>query len=128
MVNYRIPVRNNTTGMIWYLTDTQSINQLLMSCQCTKIIPCKGRGKRRCFPPHTARYGILGVRGVLPTIETCFNCFGTRSSDANERIKTTEKLRCNFKVYTPNFLETAPPPPLAGEWGEVTKIINGASA
>ena len=35
---------------------------------------------------------------TLPTIETCFNCIGTRSSNANKRIKTTKKFRHNFKV------------------------------
>ena len=35
---------------------------------------------------------------TLPTIETCFNCIGTRSSNANKRIKTTKKFRQNFKV------------------------------
>ena len=58
---------------------------------------------------------------ILPTIETCFNCFGTRSSDTKERIKMTKKFRQNLKVYTPNFPDTAPPPP-AGEWGEVSKM------
>ena len=51
MVHYRIQVRTDTTGTVQYLTDTQSINQLLMSCQCTKIYLCKGREKRRFFPP-----------------------------------------------------------------------------
>ena len=51
MVHYRIQVRTDTTGTVQYLTDTQSINQLLMSCQCTKIYLCKGREKRRFFLP-----------------------------------------------------------------------------
>ena len=38
--------------MVWYLTDTQSINQFLMSCQCTKINLCKGKEKGDFFP-HT---------------------------------------------------------------------------
>ena len=52
MVHYRIQVRTDTTGTVRYLTDTQSINQLLMSCQCTKINLCKGREKGD-FVPHT---------------------------------------------------------------------------
>ena len=51
MVHYRIQVRTDTTGTMGYLTDTQSINQLLMSCQFTKINLFKGREKRRFFPP-----------------------------------------------------------------------------
>ena len=47
-----IQVRTDKTGMVWYLTDTQSINQLLMSCQCTEINLCKGREKGDFFP-HT---------------------------------------------------------------------------
>ena len=53
-VHYRIQVRTDTTGMVRYLTYTHSINQLLMSCQYIKIILCKGKEKRRLFPPHTA--------------------------------------------------------------------------
>ena len=63
MVHYRIQVRTDTTGTVRYLTDTQSINQLLMSCQCTEINQCKGREKREFFPPHIVRYRIYGGRG-----------------------------------------------------------------
>ena len=57
--HYRIQVRTDTTGMVWYLTYTLSINQLLMSCHCTEINLCKGREKRDFSPTHhTARYRI----------------------------------------------------------------------
>ena len=61
-------LKQNTTGfrsgpiqqvpMVRYLTDAQSSNQLLMSCQCPEIILCKGKEQRRFFPTNTARYRI----------------------------------------------------------------------
>ena len=48
-VHYRIQVRTDTRGTVQHLTNTQSVNQILMSCQCTKIILCKGRGKGDFF-------------------------------------------------------------------------------
>ena len=38
----------------------------------------------------------------MPAIETCFNCFGTRSSDANERIKTTVKCKVQYNKMPGN--------------------------
>ena len=51
-VHYSIQVRTYTTGTVRYLTDTKSINQLLMSCQCTRSIYASG-GKKEIFSPHT---------------------------------------------------------------------------
>ena len=54
----------------------------------------------------------------MPTIETCFNCFGTRSSDAKENKKTTKPPR-KFISYA-TFLD---PPPLHGGRGGVSKMV-----
>ena len=48
----------------------------------------------------------------MPTIETCFNCFGTHSSDAKNK-KTTMKP-AKFKIYA-TYLNI-PSPPLLGKW------------
>ena len=53
-VHYRIHVRTDTTDTVRYLTETQFINQLLMSCQCTEIDLGKGWEKGDFLPPHTA--------------------------------------------------------------------------
>ena len=53
---------------------------------------------------------------ILPTIETCCNCYGTCSSDTKKNIKTTKDLK-EIKTYA-NFLNTTPPPPPARESGE----------
>ena len=50
---------------------------------------------------------------ILLTIETCFKCFGTCSSDVKENIKTT-KPAARIQIFT-NFLITPPP---GGERGE----------
>ena len=55
-VQYRIQARTDTTGTVGYLTDTQSINKLLMSRQCIEIIYARD-GKKEDFPPHTATVG-----------------------------------------------------------------------
>ena len=47
----RIQVRTNTTGAVRYLKDTQSIDQILMSCQCTEINLCNGKEKSEIFSP-----------------------------------------------------------------------------
>ena len=60
---------------------------------------------------------------LLPTIETCFNCFGIRSSDTKEIIKKTTKPTGKFKSYVTSL---DPPPPLLGGEGRVDK--NGTSA
>ena len=54
---------------------------------------------------------------LLPTIETCFNCFGIRSSDAKEIIKRRQNRPGNSKVTQP--LST---PPLLGGEGGVAKM------
>ena len=48
-----------------------------------------------------------------PTIETCFNCFGTRSSDA-KKIKKTTKPPEKFISYATSL---DPPPPRGGRGG-----------
>ena len=48
---YTTGYRSGPMQQVRYLTDTQSINQLLMTCQCTKIIQCKGREKKGDFSP-----------------------------------------------------------------------------
>ena len=45
---------------------------------------------------------------LLLTNETCFNCFGTRSSDANRNNKKTTKPPGKFKSYATSI---DPPPP-----------------
>ena len=42
----------------------------------------------------------------MPTIETCFNCFGTHSSDADKPGK--------FKIYATHLDPPHPPPPWGG--------------
>ena len=54
----------------------------------------------------------------MPTIETCFNCFGTRSTDAKKNKKTT-KTPGKFISYTTSL---DPPPPLPGGKGGVSKM------
>ena len=54
----------------------------------------------------------------LPTIETCFNCFGTRSSDA-KIIQRRQQNPQNSK-FTQNHLDT--PSPSAGEKGGLSKM------
>ena len=51
----------------------------------------------------------------MPTIETCFNCFGIHSSDAREIIKRQQNRLGNLKFMQP--LLTSPPPHLGGEGG-----------
>ena len=59
---------------------------------------------------------------VMPTIETCFNCFGIHSSDAREIIKRRQNQPGNLK-----FTQTlsTPPPPLLGGEGGVDKMALG---
>ena len=52
---------------------------------------------------------------LLLTNETCFNCFGTRSSDANRNNKKTTKLPWKFKSYATSL--DPPPPPSWWERG-----------
>ena len=52
----------------------------------------------------------------MPTIETCFNCFGTHSSDADKPGK--------FKIYA-THLDNLPPPPAGAEGGT---LQDGTSA
>ena len=55
---------------------------------------------------------------VMPTIETCFNCFGIHSSDAREIIKRRQNRPGNLK-----FTQTlSTPPPLRGGEGGVDKM------
>ena len=61
--------------------------------------------------PNQCFYMSVRSKLDLPTIETCFNCFGTRSSDA-KIIKKTTIPPGQFKSYA----ESHDPPPLAGEW------------
>ena len=49
---------------------------------------------------------------ILPTIETCFNCFWIRSSDANRNNKKTTKPTGKFKSYATSL--DPPPPPWRG--------------
>ena len=58
------------------------------------------------------------VPNQLPTIETCFNCFGTRSSDA-KIIQRRQQNPQNSK-FTQNHLDT--PSPSAGEKGGLSKM------
>ena len=53
---------------------------------------------------------------LLLTNETCFNCFGTRSSDANRNNKKTTKLPWKFKSYATS-LDPPPLPLLGGKGG-----------
>ena len=61
---------------------------------------------------------FVAKKTFLPTIETCFNCFGIHSSDAKEIIKRRQNRPGNSKVTQP--LSTQPPSSLAGK-GESTK-------
>ena len=54
---------------------------------------------------------------ILLTIETCFNCFGTRSSDANRNNKKTTKPPGKFKSYATSLDPPSPPPSLVGKGG-----------
>ena len=64
-------------------------------------------------------YWISGYETVLikllPSIETCFNCFGNRSSNAKEIIKRQQNHPGNSTVMQP--LLTPPPQLLGGERG-----------
>ena len=53
----------------------------------------------------------------MPTIETCFNCFGTCSSDAKKNKKTT-KPPMKFISYATSL----DLPPLPGGRGGVSKM------
>ena len=54
----------------------------------------------------------------MPTIETCFNCFGIHSSDAREIIKKDNKT--NREIKNLRNLSRPPPPSVVGK-GESTK-------
>ena len=55
----------------------------------------------------------------MPTIETCFNCFGIHSSDAREIIKKDNKTNREIKNLR-NL--SRPPPPLRGGEGGVDQM------
>ena len=57
------------------------------------------------------------IKETLPTIETCFNCSGTRSSDAKKNKKTT-KPPGKFISYATSL----DPPPHPGGRGGVSKM------
>ena len=71
-----------------------------------------------CFiQSYIKLYGSsLKRNNILPTIETCFNCFGTRSSDAKKNKKTT-KPSGKFISYATILI-----PPLPGGRGGVSKM------
>ena len=64
------------------------------------------------MPDYSRDADLVPVLFIFPTIETCFNCFGTCSSDAKEKIKKTTKTPGKFKSYATSH---DPPPPLAGK-------------
>ena len=52
----------------------------------------------------------------MPTIEACFNCVGTRSSDT-KKIKIRQQNSQNSKIYAYHLYTLYPPPPSGGEGG-----------
>ena len=74
---------------------------------------------------RTKLYDSFTSIGILSTIETCFDCFGTRSSDDNRNNKKMTKPPGKFKSYAAS-LNPPPPPFLYGKgvspsWGQCLK-------
>ena len=57
----------------------------------------------------------------MPTIKTCFDCFGTRSSDAKKNTKTTKEPR-KIKIYAISINFVPPPGGEGPEGGGVSKM------
>ena len=66
------------------------------------------------MPDYSRDADLVPVLFIFPTIETCFNCFGTCSSDAKEKIKKDDK---NAREIQKLRNLSRPPPPFGGEGG-----------
>ena len=87
------------------------------------VIICANQSESKFLflPLNSCQNVSLGNQSFnLPTIETCFNCFGTRSSDSKKNKKTTKPPR-KFISYA-----TILSPPLL--WRERGSLQDGASA